>query len=652
MPLIRAHDVNSTAKTRSEDVALKEDVTFESLLLTPTVLKGLHRAGYVRPSPIQLQAIPLGRCGIDMIAQAKSGTGKTCVFVVIILEGLYFDVNGTQALVLAPTREIASQIHDVFLTIGACVKGLKCAALVGGTKYTDNKRVLKTNNHVAVGTPGRIMQLIKENVFDTRSVAMFVLDEADKLMDAYFKHDIGEIHALLPSRMQFMVFSATFPESLAKSLNKYMNNPVHVRLSADNPSLVGVQQYTHVLKTTNETSSFDIKLRATRTILTNVPFQQCIVFTNSFSQGAKIAEILGAEGLSIEYISGQMKQNERFDVIKRTRTMDLRVLVSTDLTSRGVDLENVNLVINFDIPRTADTYMHRVGRSGRFGSGGVAVTMVMESDVEVWSNLCLTYEFKTRMLGGDTTTTLIAAIQAVNSSSVSAAEEKDEENVMGRGKPVDVGESSGVVEPNADVFSVENQLRNNMNVSILKQSQQNGIVVHDIDIYGLAGVNSSEKQTELIQAEHSAMSRSSEKEPIEAVGDVINKTSTGVSTDADLSVSANRNVIVDDASTGDPMLVSAGKSQESICSSASDDLLPVCSTIPTETGVHTATGPSVSDTESIIGPWIVVEPTPTSSQSQLPTHPSPYAFDSRRKVFNGLHHDSSQQSCDTDGGQP
>ncbi|KNC87453.1 hypothetical protein SARC_00435 [Sphaeroforma arctica JP610] len=402
MPLIRAHNVNDKNKTRSVDVQVSEDVTFEGLLLSAPVLKGLHRAGYIRPSPIQLQAIPLGKCGLDLIAQAKSGTGKTCVFTVVVLEGLQMHLNGTQALVLAPTREIANQIHDVFLTIGACIKGLRCVALIGGNKISENRKQLKTNRHVAVGTPGRVVQLINEGLFVTKHLTMFVLDEADKLMDADFKHEIGEVHFHLPESIQFMVFSATYSPSLAKSLDAYLNNPVHVRLSADDPSLVNVRQYTRLLHVSDQTpTAFETKLRATRELLTRVPFQQCMVFTNSFGQGQKMAEIFNHEGLSIEYISGQMQQDERSDVIKRTRNMQLRVLVSTDLTARGVDLENVNLVINFDIPKSADTYMHRVGRSGRFGSLGVAVTMVMEKEANDWHKLCKAYDFKTCELGRD-----------------------------------------------------------------------------------------------------------------------------------------------------------------------------------------------------------------------------------------------------------
>lgn len=190
-----AHNLNDSSRWRSEDVALSDSnrqTTFEQLQLSRDVLNGLKSAGFIRPSPIQLQAIPLGRCGLDLIVQSKSGTGKTCVFAIIAFEMLKTASRATQVLILAPTREIAYQIGEVMNEIGSCIRNLRCVTLIGGTKLKEDREKLRLC-HIAIGTPGRVKQLIEMNLLKTISIRLFVLDEADKLLDSRFKSQIGKL---------------------------------------------------------------------------------------------------------------------------------------------------------------------------------------------------------------------------------------------------------------------------------------------------------------------------------------------------------------------------------------------------------------------------------------------------------------------------
>ncbi|KAH0618929.1 hypothetical protein JD844_018480 [Phrynosoma platyrhinos] len=296
---------------RTRDVHMHEGPEdFSSLLLSAPVLEGLKAAGFLRPSPVQLKAIPLGRCGLDLIVQAKSGTGKTCVFSTIALDSLILESPVTQILVLAPTREIAVQIHAVITTIGIKMEGLDCHVFIGGTPLNQDKIRLK-KCHIAVGTPGRIKQLIELDYLNTASIRLFILDEADKLLEeGSFQEQINWIYSSLPANKQMLAVSATYPESLA----------------------------------------------------------------NTLTSAQHLADLLTSKG--------SMNQNQRLDAMAKLKQFHCRVLISTDLTSRGIDAEKVNLVINLDVPLDWETYMHRIGRAGRFGTLGLSVTYCCRGEEE------------------------------------------------------------------------------------------------------------------------------------------------------------------------------------------------------------------------------------------------------------------------------
>ncbi|XP_060087221.1 probable ATP-dependent RNA helicase DDX20 [Heteronotia binoei] len=356
---------------------------FGSLLLSAPVLEGLRAAGFLRPSPVQLKAIPLGRCGLDLIVQAKSGTGKTCVFSTIALDSLILESPVTQILVLAPTREIAVQIHAVITTIGIKMEGLECHVFIGGTPLNQDKIRLK-KCHIAVGSPGRIKQLIELDYLNTASIRLFILDEADKLLEeGSFQEQINWIYSSLPVNKQMLAVSATYPESLANTLTRYMRDPTFVRLNPTDPSLIGLKQYFKVVNSHPlPHKTFEEKAQHLQELFSKIPFNQALVFSNLHSRAQHLADLLASKGFPAECISGNMNQNQRLDAMAKLKQFHCRVLISTDLTSRGIDAEKVNLVINLDVPLDWETYMHRIGRAGRFGTLGLAVTYCCRGEEE------------------------------------------------------------------------------------------------------------------------------------------------------------------------------------------------------------------------------------------------------------------------------
>ncbi|XP_044066872.1 probable ATP-dependent RNA helicase DDX20 [Siniperca chuatsi] len=376
-----AHDIET--RKRTDDVLLSEGIDFSSLLLSPAVLDGLSAAGFQKPSPIQLKAIPLGRCGLDLIVQAKSGTGKTCVFCTIALDSLVPENPATQVLVLAPTREIAVQIHSVVMAIGCAMEGLECHVFIGGRPVSQDKLHLK-KCHIAVGSPGRIKQLIELGMLSTTSIRLFVLDEADKLLEeGSFQEQINWIFSSLPVNKQMLALSATYPESLAQHLTRYMREATFVRLNPSDMGLKGLKQYYKLVQSHPLPHKvYEEKVQHLLELFSKIPFNQALVFSNLHTRAQHLADILSSKGLPAVCISGGLSQDQRLEAMSKLKQYQCRVLISTDLTSRGIDADKVNLVINLDMPQDWETYMHRIGRAGRFGTQGLAVTYCCHGEEE------------------------------------------------------------------------------------------------------------------------------------------------------------------------------------------------------------------------------------------------------------------------------
>ncbi|KFQ04376.1 putative ATP-dependent RNA helicase DDX20, partial [Leptosomus discolor] len=311
------------------------------------------------------------------------GTGKTCVFSTIALDAVLLESPATQILILAPTREIAVQIHAVITTIGIKMEGLECHVFIGGTPLNQDKSRLK-KCHIAVGSPGRIKQLIELDYLNTASIRLFILDEADKLLEeGSFQEQINWIYSSLPANKQMLAVSATYPESLANALTRYMREPTFVRLNPTDPSLLGLKQYYKIVNSHPlPHKTFEEKTQHLQELFSKIPFNQALVFSNLHSRAQHLAEILTSRGFPAECISGSMNQNQRLDAMAKLKQFHCRVLISTDLTSRGIDAEKVNLVVNLDVPGDWETYMHRIGRAGRFGTLGLSVTYCCRGEEE------------------------------------------------------------------------------------------------------------------------------------------------------------------------------------------------------------------------------------------------------------------------------
>lgn len=363
---------------RSEDVLQSEDekATFEEFLLSKQLLSGLRKAGFVRPSPIQLRAIPLGLCGFDMVVQAKSGTGKTCLFSVLTLQAVDVSKNAVQVLILAPTREIAVQSCDTVSCLGCDMPELKTYAFIGGVPIKEDLQKL-ARCHVAVGTLGRLRQLIQQDQLSLEWVRLLVLDEADQLLGEGFQEDLSKLWASLPERRQVIATSATYPPEVARILEEeLLRKPMVVRLGADTPSLLGVSQWYCVAEGTDEAAWFPRKLRTLDKVLRRMPFSQCLVFLNSQARAQSLEERLRHAGHKAQLLSGAQTQSDRIKALVCLKAYRCRILVSTDLAARGIDAERVNLVIHFDVAYDLETHLHRSGRAGRYGTAGQAVTLV------------------------------------------------------------------------------------------------------------------------------------------------------------------------------------------------------------------------------------------------------------------------------------
>ncbi|KAK0078920.1 hypothetical protein PV325_001932 [Microctonus aethiopoides] len=378
-------------KDRTEDIKILENVQFYQMGLKQSILDGLINYGFDKPSPIQLKAIPLGRCGFDLIVRAKSGTGKTAVFGIIALEMIDIHQSSVQVLILAPTREIAIQISQVIETIGSQIKGLKVGCYVGGISMKMDKKQ-SDNCHIVVGTPGRLKHLAELGILQLNNVRLFVLDEADKLMDGNFQKDVNFIFSKLPDNKQIISSSATYPDDLELFIANYMRSPLLCSPrnddNDDGPILLGVRQFVATVPYhPNAMKQVQIKIKELTKIISSIPFKQCLIFSNYQSRAQSVCNYVNGLGFSSIYIVGNQEMKKRLQVIEELKSFKCRILFSTDLTARGIDAENVNLIINLDIPNDGATYLHRIGRAGRYGTHGIAISLISENEIDTFKEL-------------------------------------------------------------------------------------------------------------------------------------------------------------------------------------------------------------------------------------------------------------------------
>lgn len=351
-------------------------MTFSELGLCPDILNALTRQGYTEPTPIQAQAIPAVLAGKDVMAAAQTGTGKTAGFTLPILEmlkdGERAQANTARVLILTPTRELAAQVGESVATYGADLR-LNYAVVFGGVKINPQMMKLRKGVDILVATPGRLLDLYQQNAIRFPDLEMLVLDEADRMLDMGFIHDIKKIIKLLPAKRQNLMFSATFSDDIRKLAKSLVNEPVEISVTPRNTTAERIEQVLYAA----EKSS---KPRMLMQILRDLNLPQVIVFSRTKHGANRLVKQLSSEGFLAAAIHGNKSQGARTKALADFKSGSIQVLVATDIAARGLDIEKLPYVINYDLPQVAEDYVHRIGRTGRAGQVGHAISLVMDEE--------------------------------------------------------------------------------------------------------------------------------------------------------------------------------------------------------------------------------------------------------------------------------
>ncbi|GAB4856880.1 Envelope glycoprotein gp160 [Ancistrocladus abbreviatus] len=356
---------------KTEDVTATKGNEFEDYFLKRELLMGIYEKGFERPSPIQEESIPIALTGSDILARAKNGTGKTAAFCIPALEKIDHDNNVIQAVILVPTRELALQTSQVCKELGKHLR-IQVMVTTGGTSLKDDIMRLYQPVHLLVGTPGRILDLAKKGICVLRDCTMLILDEADKLLSPEFQPSVEQLIHFLPENRQILMYSATFPVTVKDFKDRYLRKPYVINLM-DELTLKGITQFYAFVEERQ-------KVHCLNALFSKLQINQSIIFCNSVNRVELLAKKITELGYSCFYIHAKMLQDHRNRVFHDFRNGACRNLVCTDLFTRGIDIQAVNVVINFDFPKNSETYLHRVGRSGRFGHLGLAVNLITYED--------------------------------------------------------------------------------------------------------------------------------------------------------------------------------------------------------------------------------------------------------------------------------
>ncbi|MFK3860596.1 DEAD/DEAH box helicase [Pseudoalteromonas rhizosphaerae] len=358
---------------------MSEPVTFESLNLSPAILKAVEELGYKTPSEIQAQCIPLLLERKDVLGLAQTGTGKTAAFALPLLNNIDPSVKQPQILVLTPTRELAIQVAEAFEQYAKHVRGIEVLALYGGQSYSIQLSALRRGAQVIVATPGRLIDHINRGTIKFDSLQALVLDEADEMLRMGFIDDVENIMEKTPREKQTCLFSATMPKQIQNISSKYMNNPEQVHISARNSTVSSVEQVFW--------NASVHKNKAIVRFLEAEQYEGAIVFVRTRNDTVQLAELLEREGFSAAPLNGDMNQQARERTVERLKSGMLNVVIATDVAARGLDVDRLSLVINYDIPQDSEAYVHRIGRTGRAGRTGKAILFVKHNERYLLKNI-------------------------------------------------------------------------------------------------------------------------------------------------------------------------------------------------------------------------------------------------------------------------
>jgi ATP-dependent RNA helicase len=373
---------SSSSNTKIYETSREVEVipSFDSMGLKENLLRGIYAYGFERPSAIQQRAITPILKGRDVIAQSQSGTGKTTIFCIGVLQCINTKKSETQALIISPTRELAVQSRNVLFAFGDYLN-VRAHACIGGKSIGDDLRALQSDVHCVSGTPGRLYDMIRRRAFKVRNLKMLVIDEADEMLSRGFKEQIYDIYRHLPPHIQIVLVSATMPHDVLEMTTKFMNDPVRILVKRDELTLEGIKQFFVAVE--KEDWKFDT-LCDLYDILT---ITQAVIFCNTKLKVDWLTQKMRDANFTVSSMHGDMKQQERDEILQIFREGKSRVLIATDVWGRGLDVQRVSLVINYDLPNSRELYIHRIGRSGRFGRKGVAINFVKNDDIRIMRDI-------------------------------------------------------------------------------------------------------------------------------------------------------------------------------------------------------------------------------------------------------------------------
>ena len=370
--------------------------SWDDLNLNTDLLRGVYATGFESPSEIQKKAILPIIEGNDVIAQAQSGTGKTGTFTISTLQKVDITDNSLQAVIIAPTQELSRQIYSVFLKFSEFMNNLKIQLLVGGTSVqNDIEKLQNATPHIVIGCSGRIFDMIKRRHLQLHTVKLFVLDEADEMLSQGFKEQIYNIFQYFSDSVQVAIFSATLPREVLQVTDKFMKDPVNITVKRENLSLDGIEQ--QFIAVYNDSEKFDMLKK----LFEQLTISQSIIYTNNVKRVIDLYDAMIREGFPVCCMHSSMEKDKRNQTLEEFRMGKYRVLISSNVTARGIDIQQVGTVINFDIPRCVHTYLHRIGRSGRWGRKGFAINFVTEDDIHIMKRIESHYSISIKELSFD-----------------------------------------------------------------------------------------------------------------------------------------------------------------------------------------------------------------------------------------------------------
>lgn len=385
--------MNSNKVTKTELEAVEETLQqpdyvvenfeeFDDMPLDDSILRGIYGMGFEKPSVIQKIGIKPLLDGRDIIAQSQSGTGKTGTFLIGSMGRINLESKSKypQVLILSPNRELTIQTYEIYKKLNNHYSS-KCALVIGGTSIEDSMKEFEDTVHCVIGTPGRVYDLIKRYILRTENLQLFVLDEADEMLSKGFKEQLYQIFQYIPEQCQIGLFSATIPNEALELSRQFMSNPVQLLIKKENMTLEGIKQYYLGI----ESESW--KLAALCDLYAKLSISQCVIFCNSRRKAEWLRDQLVEKDFEVACIHGEMPQKDRNDIMHEFKTGNSRVLIATDLIARGIDVQSISIVINYDLPKYKETYIHRIGRSGRYGRKGTAINFVSEKEYQHLQNI-------------------------------------------------------------------------------------------------------------------------------------------------------------------------------------------------------------------------------------------------------------------------